>query len=79
MTTIEEKLNSTGVNSGAHTLLEEMKLLKEMQDHHSGVTQVRGKITGLKPGPHGFHIHALGDTTSDSCGGGGWWGRWWWW
>ncbi|KAJ0781454.1 putative transcription factor ARF family [Helianthus annuus] len=35
MTTIEEKLNSTGVNSGAHTLLEEMKLLKEMQDHHS--------------------------------------------
>lgn len=33
MSTIEEKLNSTGVNSGAHNLLEEMKLLKEMQDH----------------------------------------------
>ncbi|KAL8246063.1 hypothetical protein R6Q59_007279 [Mikania micrantha] len=33
MTTIQEKLNSTGVNSGAHNLLEEMKLLKEMQDH----------------------------------------------
>ncbi|XP_024976571.1 auxin response factor 5-like [Cynara cardunculus var. scolymus] len=33
MTTIEEKLNSTGVNSGTHSLLEEMKLLKEMQDH----------------------------------------------
>ncbi|KAI3776428.1 hypothetical protein L1987_46210 [Smallanthus sonchifolius] len=33
MTTIEEKLNSTGVSSGAHSLLEEMKLLKEMQDH----------------------------------------------
>ncbi|KAL8201580.1 hypothetical protein R6Q57_010727 [Mikania cordata] len=28
------------------------------------VTQVRGKITGLKPGLHGFHIHALGDTTN---------------
>ncbi|XP_071702824.1 auxin response factor 5-like [Rutidosis leptorrhynchoides] len=33
MSTIEEKLNSTGVNSGTHSLLEEMKLLKEMQDH----------------------------------------------
>ncbi|KAI7725190.1 hypothetical protein M8C21_025415 [Ambrosia artemisiifolia] len=33
MTTIEEKLNTRGVNSGAHSLLEEMKLLKEMQDH----------------------------------------------
>ncbi|KAK9062760.1 hypothetical protein SSX86_019950 [Deinandra increscens subsp. villosa] len=33
MTTIQEKLNSTSVNSGAHSLLEEMKLLKEMQDH----------------------------------------------
>ncbi|PWA45162.1 transcriptional factor B3 family [Artemisia annua] len=30
MSTIEEKLNSTG---GTHSLLEEMKLLKEMQDH----------------------------------------------
>ncbi|GJV78633.1 superoxide dismutase [Cu-Zn] 2 [Tanacetum coccineum] len=29
-----------------------------------GVTQVKGKITGLKPGPHGFHVHALGDTTN---------------
>ncbi|KAI3724327.1 hypothetical protein L2E82_36099 [Cichorium intybus] len=33
MAAIEEKLNSSGVNSGAHSLLEEMKLLKEMQDH----------------------------------------------
>ncbi|GJX34247.1 RNA-directed DNA polymerase, eukaryota, reverse transcriptase zinc-binding domain protein [Tanacetum coccineum] len=31
MSTIEEKLNSTG---GTHSLLEEMKLLKEMQDHY---------------------------------------------
>ncbi|XP_076951970.1 auxin response factor 5-like [Bidens hawaiensis] len=33
MTTIQEKLNQTGVNSGTHSLLEEMKLLKEMQVH----------------------------------------------
>uniref|UniRef100_A0A4Y1PAW0 Superoxide dismutase [Cu-Zn] n=1 Tax=Closterium ehrenbergii TaxID=102165 RepID=A0A4Y1PAW0_CLOEH len=30
----------------------------------SGPTQVVGKITGLKPGLHGLHIHALGDTTN---------------
>ncbi|KAK9201226.1 hypothetical protein WN944_016427 [Citrus x changshan-huyou] len=30
----------------------------------NGVTHVKGKITGLKPGLHGFHIHALGDTTN---------------
>ncbi|KAM3204098.1 superoxide dismutase [Capsicum annuum] len=30
----------------------------------NGATQVRGKIIGLAPGLHGFHIHALGDTTN---------------
>lgn len=30
----------------------------------SGATQVTGRITGLSPGSHGFHIHALGDTTN---------------
>ncbi|KAL8224113.1 hypothetical protein R6Q57_019588 [Mikania cordata] len=35
-----------------------------VQEANAGVTQVRGKITGLKPGLHGFHIHALGDTTN---------------
>ncbi|XP_021686056.2 superoxide dismutase [Cu-Zn] 2 isoform X2 [Hevea brasiliensis] len=30
----------------------------------SGPTHVTGKITGLSPGLHGFHIHALGDTTN---------------
>ncbi|CAM8895862.1 hypothetical protein QQ045_026590 [Rhodiola kirilowii] len=29
-----------------------------------GVIQVRGRISGLKPGLHGFHIHSLGDTTN---------------
>ncbi|KAJ4971424.1 hypothetical protein NE237_004523 [Protea cynaroides] len=31
---------------------------------HNGVTHVKGKITGLSPGLHAFHIHALGDTTN---------------
>ncbi|PRQ45917.1 putative superoxide dismutase [Rosa chinensis] len=31
-----------------------------------GPTHVRGKISGLSPGLHGFHIHALGDT-SNGC------------
>ncbi|KAL6132615.1 hypothetical protein ACLB2K_064855 [Fragaria x ananassa] len=30
----------------------------------SGPTTVTGNITGLKPGLHGFHVHALGDTTN---------------
>lgn len=32
--------------------------------YSSGSTHVKGRITGLKPGLHGFHIHALGDTTN---------------
>ena len=31
-----------------------------------GNTTIRGKLTGLKAGLHGFHIHALGDL-SDGC------------
>lgn len=27
-------------------------------------TTVTGNLSGLKPGPHGFHVHALGDTTN---------------
>ncbi|KAH9754516.1 Superoxide dismutase (Cu-Zn) 4A [Citrus sinensis] len=29
-----------------------------------GPTTVSGSLSGLKPGPHGFHVHALGDTTN---------------
>ncbi|KAJ7513449.1 hypothetical protein O6H91_23G000100 [Diphasiastrum complanatum] len=29
-----------------------------------GPTSVVGEIKGLKPGLHGFHVHALGDTTN---------------
>uniref|UniRef100_A0A4D6QHB2 Superoxide dismutase [Cu-Zn] n=1 Tax=Pohlia nutans TaxID=140635 RepID=A0A4D6QHB2_9BRYO len=30
----------------------------------SGPTSVEGEIKGLNPGNHGFHVHALGDTTN---------------
>ncbi|KAF5453919.1 hypothetical protein F2P56_023633 [Juglans regia] len=29
-----------------------------------GSTTVTGNVSGLKPGHHGFHVHALGDTTN---------------
>uniref|UniRef100_O22668 Superoxide dismutase [Cu-Zn] n=1 Tax=Panax ginseng TaxID=4054 RepID=SODC_PANGI len=29
-----------------------------------GPTTVTGKLSGLAPGLHGFHVHALGDTTN---------------
>ncbi|KAF8396005.1 hypothetical protein HHK36_017616 [Tetracentron sinense] len=32
--------------------------------YYAGTTHVKGRITGLSPGLHGFHIHALGDTTN---------------
>ncbi|KAL8265529.1 hypothetical protein R6Q59_023659 [Mikania micrantha] len=73
MTTIQEKLNSTGVNSGAHNLLEEMKLLKEMQDHSEPLNNSRESehhsalLFGHEPlvakevpglaSPLGFHRH----------------------
>uniref|UniRef100_A9NQ55 Superoxide dismutase [Cu-Zn] n=1 Tax=Picea sitchensis TaxID=3332 RepID=A9NQ55_PICSI len=30
----------------------------------NGPTKVFGRVTGLKPGLHGFHVHAMGDTTN---------------
>jgi hypothetical protein len=30
----------------------------------TGPTRVEGEVKGLSPGKHGFHIHALGDTTN---------------
>ncbi|KAA3486457.1 superoxide dismutase [Cu-Zn] [Gossypium australe] len=30
----------------------------------NGPTTVTGNLSGLKPGLHGFHVHALGDTTN---------------
>ncbi|KAH7842666.1 hypothetical protein Vadar_007847 [Vaccinium darrowii] len=37
--------------------------LQFLQDP-KGSTHIKGRITGLSPGLHGFHIHALGDTTN---------------
>ncbi|KAI5073663.1 hypothetical protein GOP47_0011676 [Adiantum capillus-veneris] len=36
-----------------------------------GSTNVSGKLCGLKPGKHGFHVHALGDTTNGCMSTGG--------
>lgn len=36
------------------------------QSSSGGNTSIKGKLTGLKAGLHGFHVHALGDL-SDGC------------
>ncbi|KAJ8763173.1 hypothetical protein K2173_025558 [Erythroxylum novogranatense] len=36
----------------------------QFSQNSSGATHILGRITGLSPGLHGFHIHALGDTTN---------------
>lgn len=51
MAAIEEKLNSSGVNSGAHSLLEEMKLLKEMQDHSAIKKPINSELWHACAGP----------------------------
>ena len=33
--------------------------------------KLRVRVTGLKPGPHGFHVHALGDLTKGCMSAGG--------
>jgi superoxide dismutase, Cu-Zn family len=34
------------------------------QSKEDGPTIIEGKIEGLKPGKHGFHVHMFGDTTN---------------
>ena len=42
-----------------------------MQAASGGVTLIKGTITGLEPGDHGFHIHEYGDLSQgcESAGG----------
>ena len=41
-------------------------MLTLVQMEPNGPVSIRGDIMGLSPGPHGFHVHAIGDT-SLSC------------
>lgn len=42
----------------------EVKGVVQFTQEGDGPTTVTGKISGLRPGLHGFHVHALGDTTN---------------
>jgi len=53
----------------AHALLKSDAVngeIKFEQDSKGGPTTIKGVLKGLKPGNHGFHIHAFGDF-SNGC------------
>eukprot|EP00252_Welwitschia_mirabilis_P023735 TRINITY_DN679_c0_g1_i1.p1 TRINITY_DN679_c0_g1~~TRINITY_DN679_c0_g1_i1.p1 ORF type:complete len:155 (-),score=25.00 TRINITY_DN679_c0_g1_i1:493-957(-) len=53
-------LKAVAVLSGT----EGVKGVVNFTQENNGPTTVNAKVTGLKPGLHGFHVHALGDTTN---------------
>ncbi|TMW96684.1 hypothetical protein EJD97_006996 [Solanum chilense] len=53
-------LKAVAVISGNDSVKGSLQFIQQS----NGVTHVRGRIIGLAPGLHAFHIHALGDTTN---------------
>ncbi|KAK2996427.1 hypothetical protein RJ639_025449, partial [Escallonia herrerae] len=51
MASVEEKLKPVGLIGGAHTLLEEMKLLKEMHDHSGARKPMNSQLWHACAGP----------------------------
>ncbi len=48
-------------------------IIELKQESEAEPVSVRGQISGLKPGKHGFHVHTLGNLEDgcDSAGGNG--------
>ncbi|CAL5352074.1 unnamed protein product [Camellia sinensis] len=53
-------VKAVAVITGDPTVRGNLQFVQDSQ----GATHIRGKISGLSPGLHGFHIHSLGDTTN---------------
>ncbi|XP_019173243.1 PREDICTED: superoxide dismutase [Cu-Zn] 2 [Ipomoea nil] len=53
-------LKAVAIISGDHNVKGSLQFIQQSD----GATYVRGKISGLNPGLHGFHIHSFGDTTN---------------
>jgi Cu-Zn family superoxide dismutase len=43
----------------------------EFSDAGAAGVRIKGTLTGLTPGQHGFHIHQFGDTTNGCASTGG--------
>ncbi|KAH9754517.1 Superoxide dismutase (Cu-Zn) 4A [Citrus sinensis] len=46
-------------------MVKAVAVLSGTEDVKGSQTTVTGSFSGLKPGLHGFHVHALGNTTND--------------
>ncbi len=64
---MEKSMDDAPVTSAVAVLVptagNDVKGTVTFQETAEGI-HVKGKITGLQPGPHGFHIHQFGDISS---------------
>ena len=58
-------------NSAADTGVRGTVSFKQAKGDAAAPVTVNYRISGLAPGPHGFHIHALGDLTQGCMSAGG--------
>ncbi|KAJ7971892.1 Superoxide dismutase [Cu-Zn] [Quillaja saponaria] len=60
MVAAKATVKAVALISGANNIRGSLQFVQDS----NGTTHVKGRISGLSPGLHGFHIHALGDTTN---------------
>lgn len=60
---IGEVLKARAILTGNSTVAGEL----ELTEYSDGNVHIKGRITGLTPGKHGFHVHKYGDVFTEGC------------